>query len=72
MEYRVDDQIKAMNDEVMSIEREYTARLNKPNKHIMKFKQRFQTDSTANIAAKLDQDNIEIDENKIVEEKNEK
>ncbi|CAF1011853.1 unnamed protein product [Rotaria sordida] len=72
IDFRVDDQIKAMNDEIMNIEREYQLRLVKPSNALMKFKQRFQKANTTNINETLTQESIEIDENKIIEEKNEK
>jgi hypothetical protein len=63
---RVDDRIKAMNDEILNIEREYKLRLTKPNKSLMNFKRRFHKENPMNNG------NIEIDENKLIEEKKEK
>jgi phage host-nuclease inhibitor protein Gam len=69
---RVDDQIKAMNDEILNVEREYKARLIKPNKQLMNFKKRFQKEYPANKDETISNGKIEIDEKKLIEEKNEK
>ncbi|CAF0854145.1 unnamed protein product [Adineta ricciae] len=63
---RVDDQIRMMNEEIANIEREYKLRLAKPNKQLANLKRHFKREEvTIN-------ENIETDENKILEEKNEK
>ena len=63
---RVDDQIRTMNEEIANIEREYKLRLAKPNKQLANLKRHFKkVEVTIN-------ENIETDENKILEEKNEK
>ncbi|CAF2630360.1 unnamed protein product [Rotaria sp. Silwood2] len=72
IDFRVDDQIKAMNDEIMIIEGEYRSRLAKPNNTLMKFKRRFQKENTTNTNETVADESIEIDESKIIEEKNEK
>jgi hypothetical protein len=64
--FRVDDQLKAMNDEITNVENEYKLRLAKPRKQFMHLKRHFQKDET------IENGNIEIDENKILEEKKEK
>jgi hypothetical protein len=64
--FRVDDQIKAMNDEIFNIEREYKLRLTRPSKSLRNFKRHFRKDEI------ISNRNIEIDENKINEEKKEK
>ena len=57
---RVDDQIKAMNDEIMDIEREYKTRLAKPHRQFPFFKRTVHEEEET------------IDEKKITEEKDEK
>ncbi|CAF0940342.1 unnamed protein product [Rotaria sp. Silwood1] len=72
IDFRVDDQIKAMNDEIINIEREYKLRLTKPSNTLMKFKRHFQKDNTTNTNETVVQESVEIDESKIIEEKNQK
>lgn len=64
---RVDDQIKLMNDDISNIEREYKARLAKPNQTLMNIKQRFQKETST-----TNNDIDDIDETKIIEEKKDK
>lgn len=67
--FRVDDQIKAMNEEILKVKSEYKARLIKPKK-FMNFKRRFHKgNTTTNDIETVSNDNIEIDEYKITEEK---
>ncbi len=70
--FRVDDQIKAMNDEIRKIEQEYKLRLTEPNKQLMNFKRRFYKKNTINKDDIISNEKIEIDEKKIIEEKKEK
>jgi len=69
---RVDDKLKVMNDEILNIEREYKLRLTKPNKQLMNFKRRFRKENSMNKDEIINNENIEIDENKIIEEKKQK
>ncbi|CAF0910256.1 unnamed protein product [Adineta steineri] len=64
---RVDDQIKAMNDEIMNVEREYKLQLAKPSNKFKNIKRHFRKENET-----IQNDEIVIDENKILEEKNEK
>jgi len=66
IDFHVDDQIKAMNNEILNIEHEYKLRLAKPNKHMINFKRHFHKDET------IEHEDIEIDENKLNQEKQEK
>jgi phage host-nuclease inhibitor protein Gam len=70
--FRIDDQLKAMNDEIMNVESEYKLRLAKPNKQFMHLKRHFQKDDTKYKDETIENGNIEIDENKILEEKKDK
>ena len=70
IDFRVDDRIKAMNNEIENIEREYKLRLVKPNRQIMKLKRYFQR-NIINRDETGRQEDFEIDANKIVEEKHE-
>lgn len=72
IEFRVDDQIKAMNDDIMKVEQEYKARLAKPNRIVAKFKNRFQKDNIPNKGENFGQDNDVIDDDQLLEEKNKK
>ncbi|CAF0774374.1 unnamed protein product [Adineta steineri] len=64
---RVDDQIKAMNDEMMNVEREYKLQLAKPSNKFKNIKRHFRKENET-----IQNDEIVIDENKILEEKDEK
>ncbi|CAF0970223.1 unnamed protein product [Adineta steineri] len=64
---RVDDQIKAMNDEIMNVEREYKLQLAKPSNKFKNIKRHFRKENET-----IQNDEIVIDEKKILEEKNEK
>ncbi|CAF4014117.1 unnamed protein product [Adineta steineri] len=64
---RVDDQIKAMNDEIMNVEREYKLQLAKPSNKFKNIKRHFRKENET-----IQNDEVVIDENKILEEKNQK
>lgn len=66
--FRVDDQIKAMNNEILNIEHEHKLSLAKPNKHIQNFKRHFHKENST----QRDDENIEIDETKLNDEKEKK
>ena len=61
---RVEDSIKAMNDEILAVEREFKQATAKPNTTLMNFKRRFQKNNLPPI-----EETIEIDETKLTEEK---
>lgn len=72
MDFRVDDQIKAMNSEIAQIEREYKLLLSKPNKHVEKFKRRFLKSDGVQRDEIIENGTSETDSNRMNEEKQEK
>lgn len=72
IDFRVDDQLKAMNDEILCVEREYKTLLMKPNKNFTRIKRHFQKQPTTTTNDAVTEEEIEIDRNKLTLEKNEK
>ena len=72
IDFRVDDQIKAMNNEIAKVEQEYRLRLAKPNKHVEKFKRRFLKNDGLQRDEIIDNGSSETDSNRINDEKQEK
>ena len=70
--FRVDDQIKAMNNEIAKVESEYKSRLAKPNKYVENLKRRFLKDDTVHRDEMIGNGTSETDSNRLIEEKQEK
>ena len=72
IDFRVDDQLRAMNSEINEIERAHRNRLAEPNKLLMNVKRRFMKETTAPGGSAVESGTLEIDLNKLEEEKKEK
>ena len=70
--FRVDDQIKAMNSEINEVERAHRNRVAQPNKLLMHVKRRFMKETTASGGGAMGNGTLEIDLNKLEAEKKEK
>lgn len=70
--FRVDDQIKAMNSEITEIERAHRNRVAQPNKLLAHVKRRFMKETTLSGGSVISTETLAIDLNKLEEEKKEK
>ena len=71
--FRIDDQLKAMTNEINAIEHEHKLRLAKPKNHTFaQFKRRLQKNGATQPEAIGNDEAITIDEKELLEEKNKK